>query len=399
MTQILREIFPSKKVRSKYVDIKGLNYYETALDKYKKIDSDPYTEFGASYIDVYQCGYMGTQTTCVDIAWYINLDKRYKNVTVSGLIIEVYNLLGSGVDYEIYVAGALAKSGHYDSVERDVNPVDYVANYSDAFQIEVKIRYFVTKSGYAKLTRGSILIASLKIRIYYTDDDPIYDSASGYYIYTVDINVPTYEFTNDPRKVFIMDTDIKDELKMLADWDFNSEISFETGYDPDSATDPSVVKYEIYNADGRLISSGNASYSKTYSTYPVYIDDKSYATASGLSYSPKYTLKVYMKKKMALGFVKIKIGFTWGAIVFVYNGRKAIIQADLTDYDDIYLCRDKELSKCYNLGEYDWYYGYGTYGYGTTTVIIDGKKNVGYYFECAFDWSRAWRLFNILIFD
>jgi hypothetical protein len=393
MTQVLREIFPSKKVRSKYVDVKGLKYYETTLDRYKKIDSDPYTEFGASYVDVYQCGYMETETTCVDIGWYINLDKTYKNVTVSGLIIEVYNLVGSGVDYMIYVAGALAKSGHYDSVERDVNPVDYVANYSNAFQIEVKIRYFVTKSGYARLTRDSITIASLKIRIYYTDDDPTYDP-SGYYIYTVDINVPTYEFTNDPKKVFDMDTDIKDELKMLADWDYTSEISFETGYDPDSATNPSVVKYEIYNADGRLIRSGNASYSKTYSVYPVSIDDKSYATASGLDYSTRYTLKVYMKKKMALGFVKIKIGFTWGAIIFVYNGKKAIIQAKITGVDDIYVCRDKELSKCYNLNEYDWWYWYGT-----TTVIIDGKKNLGYYFECAFGWWSAWRLFNILIFD
>jgi len=369
MAQILREIFPSKKVRSKYYNVKGFSYYETTLDKYKKIDSDPYTEFGASYIDVYQCEYMGTETTCVDIAWYINLDKSYKNVTVSGLIIEVYNLVGSGVDYMIYVAGALAKSGHYDSVERDVNPVDYVANYTDAYQIEVKIRYFVTNSGYAQLTRNSITIASLKIRIYYTDDDPIYDSASGYYIYTVDIPIPS---TFDPNKVFDSETNIKDEviLKAISD-KYVSEISFETGYDPDSATDPSVVKYEIYNANGSLISSGNASYSKTYSVYPVSIDDKSYATASNLSYSTRYTLKVYMKKKMALGLVKIKIGFQRGILLVYYNNKFVIPY--VVNSDDVYFCNDPNI--CSTFDPWQWSY----VDYGTLALLpLDGVNVLAY---------------------
>jgi len=368
MAQILREIFPSKKVRSKYYNVKGFSYYETTLDKYKKIDSDPYTEFGASYIDVYQCGYMGTQTTCVDIAWYINLDKSYKNVTVSGLIIEVYNLVGSGVDFEIYVAGALAKSGHYDSVERDVNRVDYVANYNNAFQIEVKIRYFVTKSGYAQLTRGSITIASLKIRIYYTDDDPIYDS-SGYYIYTVDIPIPS---TFDPNKVFDAETNIKNEVTLKAISDgYVSEISFETGYDPDSATNPSVVKYEIYDANGRLIRSGNASYSNMASFYPVWIDDKSYATASNLSYSTRYTLKVYMKKKMALGLVKIRIGFQRGILLVYYNNK--FVFPYVFRSDDVYYCDNPAI--CSTFDPWSWRY----LGGGTSPLApLDGVNVLAY---------------------
>jgi hypothetical protein len=383
----LREIFPSKKVKAKtkYYNIKGMSYYETTLDRYKKIDSDPYTEFTASYIDVYQCGYMGSPTTCVDIAWYINLGKSYKNVTVSGLIIEVYNLVGSGVDYMIYVAGALAKSGHYDSVERDVNPVDYVANYSDAFQIEVKIRYFVTESGYAQLTRDSIIIASLKIRIYHTDDDPTYDPSLGYYIYTVDISIPS---TFDPNKVFDSETNIKDEVTLKAFSDrYVSEIAFETGYDPDSATDPSVVRYEIYNADGSLIRSGNASYSKTASFYPVWIDDKSYATASGLSYSPRYTLKVYMKRKMALGLVKIRIGFTGGVLLVYYNNK--IVFPYVVNSDDVYLCNDPDVCSAY---DYDtWNY----IGSGTMTLMpLDGENVLAYGI-----WSFGYGKLIIVYFD
>jgi hypothetical protein len=356
------------KLEAKYFNVKGFNYYEATLDKYKKIDSDPYTEFGASYIDVYQCGYMGTETTCVDIAWYINLDKSYKNVTVSGLIIEVYNLVGSGVDYMIYVAGSLVKSGHYDSVERDVNRVDYVANYSNAYQIEVKIRYFVTKSGYAQLTRNSILIASLKIRIYYTDDDPIYDSASNYYIYTVDIPIPS---TFDPEKIFDAETNIENEviLKAISD-SYVSEISFETGYDPDSATDQSVVKYEVYDDSGRIIRSGNASYSKFASFYPVSIDDKSYATISDLGYSTRYTLKVYMKKKMALGLVKIEIGFQRGILLVYYNNKTVI--PFVVHSDDVYYCDSPNMCE---KNIWDWIY----IGNGTKALPpLDGVNALAY---------------------
>jgi len=337
--------------KAKYVDIKGLNYYETTLDKYKKIDSDPRTEFGASYIDVYQINGI----TYVDIIWIINLDKSYKNITVSGFIIEVYNLKGANVDYEIYINNELAKSGNYTSVERDVNPVDFVKNYENIYQISVGIRYKVNSFGYGIITRDSITIASLKIRIYYTDDDPIYDSVSGYYIYTVDIPIPS---TFDPKKVFDAETNILDEVILKAVSDrYLSEIYFETGYDPDSATDPSVVKYEIYNAGGSLIKSGNASYSKTASFYPVYIDDKSYATASNLGYSTKYTLKVYMKKKMALGFVKIKIGFNGGVLLVYYNNKLVIPYA--IDSDDVYYCNDPNI--CSTFDPWKWIYlNYGT---------------------------------------
>ena len=337
--------------KAKYVDIKGLNYYETTLDKYKKIDSDPRTEFGASYIDVYQINGI----TYVDIIWIINLDKTYRNVTVSGLVIEIYNLKGANVDFEIYVNNELAKSGNYTSVERDVNPVDFVKNYENIYQISVGIRYKVNSFGYGIITRDSITIASLKIRIYYTDDDPIYDSVSGYYIYTVDIPIPS---TFDPKKVFDAETNILDEVILKAVSDrYLSEIYFETGYDPDSATDPSVVKYEIYNAGGSLIKSGNASYSKTASFYPVYIDDKSYATASNLGYSTKYTLKVYMKKKMALGFVKIKIGFNGGVLLVYYNNKLVIPYA--IDSDDVYYCNDPNI--CLTFDPWKWdYYDYGS---------------------------------------
>jgi hypothetical protein len=213
----------------------------------------------------------------------------------------------------------------------------------------------VTKSGYAQLTRGSITIASLKIRIYYTDDDPIYDPSSGYYIYTVDIPIPS---TFDPNKVFDTETNIKDEviLKAVSN-SYVSEISFETGYDPDSATDPSVVKYEIYDADGKLIKSDNASYSKTYSVYPVSIDDKSYATASNLSYSTRYTLKVYMKKKMALGLVKIRIGFQRGILLVYYNNK--IVIPYVVNSDDVYFCNDPNI--CSTFDPWKWnYVNYGT---------------------------------------
>jgi len=357
--------YPSGLIKTKYYNVKGFSYYENTLDKYKKIDSDPYTEFGASYIDVYQI----SGVTYVDLIWVINLDKSYKNVTVSGLIIEVYNLKGANVDFEIYVNNELAKSGNYTSVERDVNPVDFVKNYENISQISIRIRYKVNSFGYGVITRDSIMIASLKIRIYYTDDDPIYDSVSGYYIYTVDILIPS---TFDPNKVFDAETNIKDEviLKAISD-SYVSEISFETGYDPDSATDPSVVKYEIYNAGGSLISSGNASYSKTYSTYPVYIDDRSYAVASNLGYSTRYTLKVYMRKKMALGLVKIRIGFQRGILLVYYNNKSVI--PFVVNSDDVYYCNDPSICSTFDAWKWD-YLGYGT----MALPPLDGKNFLAY---------------------